>query len=136
LVTGQAISQLLRRLVPLQSVHVEIIPMFAHIWLVCRPMACLGAPRHAPGGYSSSGGSQTRPRISKFSSLAVCDTLALRCLLIGGCGQGRICYGWLKLPLGAVLSPTTRQNRNWDTFKEYVVECENDLEKKTRTPKS
>ena len=43
-----------------------------------------------------------------------------RRLLIGGCGHSTYLL-WLKLPLGAVLS---------------LIECENDLEKKTRTPKS
>jgi len=33
-----------------------------------------------------------------------------------GC-ESRICYERLKLPLGSVLSPTTWQNRHWDTFK-------------------
>ena len=39
-----------------------------------------------------------------------------RHLLIDGCGQSTYL---LKLPLGAVLSLTTRENRNWDTFKSY-----------------
>jgi len=39
-----------------------------------------------------------------------------RRLLIGGYGQSRICLGWLKLPLGAVLTLTTQQNRNWGAF--------------------
>ena len=41
-----------------------------------------------------------------------------RCLLIGGCGHSHV---WLKLLLGAVLSLTSRQNRNWGTFKSCTV---------------
>ena len=41
-----------------------------------------------------------------------------RHLLIGGCGQSTyLLIAWLKLPLGTVLSLTTRENRNWGTFK-------------------
>ena len=55
------------------------------------------------------------PFSSPFSYLML--AFIKRCSLIGGCGQSQVSAkdGWNYL--GAVLSPTTWQNRNWGTFE-------------------